>query len=150
MKPSSYIKCASLLCLSLLFVFCLWSSYDGSRAKVFMLAKTSLTQSTKPINNVTPNQNKYSKKMNNERPENGTSWYSFMTNTGFEAFLFTRGREKREKGREAGGKGTGGGKFWPPCPPPPPPSTVISSNGQYCIRQVKNILFGNCSWVVAA
>ena len=83
-----------------------------------MLVKTSLTQSTKPINNVNVDQNIYSKKMNNERPENGTSWYSFMTNTGFEAFYFTRGREKREKGREAGGKGTGGGRFRPPCPPP--------------------------------
>ena len=51
-----------------------------------MLVKTSLTQSTKPINDVNVNQNIYSKKMNNERPTNGTSWYSFMTNTGFEAF----------------------------------------------------------------
>ena len=51
-----------------------------------MLVKTSLTQSTKPINNVNVIQNIYSKKMNNERPENGTSWYSFMTNTGFKAF----------------------------------------------------------------
>ena len=50
------------------------------------LVKTSLTQNTKPINDVNVNQNIYSKKMNNERPTNGTSWYSFMTNTGFEAF----------------------------------------------------------------
>ena len=59
---------------------------DGSRTEVFMLVKTSLTQSTKPINNVNVNQNIYIKKMNNEKPTNGTSWYSFMTNTGFEAF----------------------------------------------------------------
>ena len=52
------------------------------------------------------------KKMNNKRPKNGTSWYSFMTNAGFKAFYFTRGREKREKGREAGGSD-------PPVPPPP-------------------------------
>ena len=51
-----------------------------------MLVKTSLTQSTKPINDVNVNQNIYSKKMSNERPTNGTSWYSFMTYTGFEAF----------------------------------------------------------------
>ena len=95
--------------------------------KVFMLVKTSLTQSKKPINEVNVNQNIYSKNwMNNERPTNGTSWYSFMTNTGFEAFQFTRGREKHEKGREAGGKGTGGGRFWPPCPPPPLPPTNMS------------------------
>ena len=51
-----------------------------------MLVKTSLSQSTKPINDVNVNQNIYSKKMKNERPTNGTSRYSFMTNTGFEAF----------------------------------------------------------------
>ena len=33
-----------------------------SKNKVFMLVKTSLTQSTKPINNVNLNQNIYSKK----------------------------------------------------------------------------------------
>ena len=48
--------------------------------------KTPLTQSTKAINNVNVIQNIYSKNLNNERPTNGTSWYSFVTNTGFEAF----------------------------------------------------------------
>ena len=67
-----------------------------------MLVKTPLTQSTKAINNVNVIQNIYSKKLNNERPTNGTSWYSFVTNTGFEAFYYSGTGETRK--RAGGGR----------------------------------------------
>ena len=44
------------------FYFISESSYDGSRTKVFMLVKTSLTQRTKPIDNVDVIQNIDSRK----------------------------------------------------------------------------------------
>ena len=37
--------------------------------------------------------------------------------------------EAKNTGREPGLKGTGSGRFKPPCPPPPPPTFMIPGDG---------------------
>ena len=54
--------------------------------KLRWLKNKSLYVSTKPTNNVNVIQNIYSKKWIMKGLRLGTSWYSFVTNAGFEAF----------------------------------------------------------------
>ena len=49
-----------------------------------------------------------------------------------------KGREPKNTGREPGLKGTGSGRFKPPCPPPPPPTRkyllcAVKSMGPYTV-----------------
>ena len=60
------------------------------------------------------------KKMNNGRPTNGTSWYSFMTNTPVlkPSNLLGDGRDAKKGGRREAKVREAGGSD-PPTPPPP-------------------------------